>query len=92
MYTFKTLTGTVMINHELCIKCKEKPCIVHCIPKILKEVEGKPVLAISEVDAAKGKCIECLACELECIRIGKNAIDVILPLPDVSEDGLKWQS
>ncbi|GEM_PF-49214 len=39
------------------------------------------VLAISEEDAAKGRCIECLACELKACELGVKAIRIDLPMP-----------
>ena len=85
LYSFDTITGKIEIDHSLCTKCESKICIDVCIPKILKSDDGKCVLAIDEEDAKKGKCIECLACELECLARGKNAVNVILPIPGLEE-------
>lgn len=79
-YSFKTVTGTVNFNHGLCASCKNQVCVERCIPQILKLEEGKPVLAISETDAAKGKCIECLICEVECSVHGNGGGYVDLPI------------
>jgi succinate dehydrogenase/fumarate reductase-like Fe-S protein len=38
------------------------------------------VLNISREDAAKGKCIECLACETECVTKGKGGAFIDLPI------------
>ena len=40
-----------------------------------------PVLAISREEAKKGKCTECLACELACEFQGNGAIFIDLPIP-----------
>ena len=42
--------------------------------------EGLPVLNISEEEAARGKCIECLACEVECLFHGKGGGVMDLPI------------
>lgn len=81
-YSFKTVTqGEVCFDYSKCQNCKTKVCIEECIPKILKIEEGVPVLAISREDAAKGKCIECLACELECKDRGNSGAYIDLPIP-----------
>ncbi len=85
-YGFKTVTGgEVFFDYEKCESCESKVCCEECIPKILKLEEGKPVLAISSEDAAKGKCIECLACELECLDRGKGGAHIVLPIPGLEE-------
>ena len=84
-YQFKTLTGTVTFDHAACVECESKACIAACGPQILKLEDGRPVLAISEEDAAKGKCTECLACELECEFYGKKAAYIDLPIPGLEE-------
>ncbi len=84
-YSFKTLTGRVYINHSLCARCEARPCVEACTYGVLKVEEGKPVLAISEEDAAKGKCTECLACELACYLEGERAIHIDLPIPGLKE-------
>jgi hypothetical protein len=44
------------------------------------EENGVPVLAISREDAARGKCIECLACETECVVRGAGGGFIDLPV------------
>lgn len=81
-YRFSTVTqGFVCFDHMVCKNCKIKICIQSCIPRILKEENGVPVLNIPETEAAKGKCTECLACEIECRGIGKTGALIILPIP-----------
>ncbi len=80
-YSFRTVTnGTVTFDHAICAKCASKVCIEKCHPGILKEEKGKPVLKISKEDALKGKCTECLACELECEHIGMKSARIDLPI------------
>jgi hypothetical protein len=40
-------------------------------------------LAVSETEAKKGKCIECLACELASFEHGCMALRIDLPMPEV---------
>lgn len=82
MYSFKTLTGEIVIDHERCKSCRNKPCIAVCPADILKNHEERPVLAQEPAAVQKGKCIECLACELECRLDGEGALEIILPLPE----------
>ncbi len=84
-YSFETLTGKVIFDHDLCLQCESKICIEKCVPQILKLEDGKPVLNISEEDAKKGKCIECLACEVECEFHGNKGGYVELPIEGLEE-------
>lgn len=79
-YTFRTVTGSITYDHGVCARCESKICISECVPKILKEENGVPVLAITAEDAARGKCIECLACETECVVRGRGGAFIDLPI------------
>ncbi|MEW6716473.1 MAG: ATP-grasp domain-containing protein [Chloroflexota bacterium] len=80
-YAFKTITGgMVVFDHDACRECPTKICAQTCIPGILKLEEGVPVLNISLEEAAKGRCVECLACEVECYFEGHRGGRVILPI------------
>ncbi len=85
-YSFATVTGRINIDQSQCLHCVSKGCLGACDPKILKLDEaGQPVLAISEADAKKGKCTECLACEIFCNYHEKQAIFIQLPIPGLKE-------
>ena len=84
-YAFETLTGKLHIDRTKCAACASKGCVEACGPKILKLKEGAPILAIPPEDARKGKCTECLACEIYCRFHEKAAIDVHLPIPGLAE-------
>jgi succinyl-CoA synthetase beta subunit len=84
-YSFETVTGRVHLDHATCDQCESKVCIEQCVPQILKLDNGRPVLNISEEDAAKGKCIECLACEVSCRTHGAGGGYVELPIPGLDE-------
>ena len=79
-YSFETFTGSVTFDHSICADCSSKVCVSACIPQILKLQNDLPVLDISTEDAKKGKCTECLACELECEFHGKNGAYIDLPI------------
>jgi ferredoxin-like protein FixX len=83
-YGFKTLTGSVHIDQAKCATCTSQGCIGACGPKILKIEDGKPILAIPPEDARKGKCTECLACEIFCKYHEKDAVLIDLPIPGLA--------
>jgi ferredoxin len=84
-YRFATLTGSLHIDHAKCAACPSKGCAGACAPKILKLEEGRPVLAIPPQEARKGKCTECLACEIYCKFHERDAIVIHLPIPGLAE-------
>jgi ferredoxin len=51
----------------------------------LKEENVVPVLNITREEAKAGKCIECLACEVECRVGGAGGGRVVLPIPGLEE-------
>lgn len=84
-YSFVTLTGRLSIIQKKCAGCKTKGCVEACGPKILKLDGGKPVLAIATEEVKKGKCTECLACEIYCRFHEQDAIMIHLPIPGLRE-------
>lgn len=84
-YCFDTLTGTLYIRHERCDACAEKPCVDSCAAGILKFDAGRPILSIPPEEAKRGRCTECLACELACEFHGNKAIFIHLPIPGLDE-------
>lgn len=82
-YAFETVTGgTVTYDHAVCADCASKVCVEECVPQILElNEEGLPVLKISREEAAKGGCIECLACEVACRFHGAGGGYIHLPIP-----------
>lgn len=84
-YAFETFTGKIYFDHSKCKNCKSHGCISSCKPDILKLSEGKPVLSTSEEEAKRGKCTECLACEIFCRFHEQNAITIHLPIPGLKE-------
>ena len=84
-YSFETITGTITYDHAACADCESKICIEKCVPEILKLENDVPVLAISKDEAKAGKCIECLACEVECIFHGNKGAYIDLPIAGLEE-------
>jgi succinyl-CoA synthetase beta subunit len=85
LYSFDTITGTIRYDHDLCMTCENKICVLKCVPQILKIEDGKPVLNISREEAKKGKCTECLACEVECYFQGNQGGHIDLPIQGLTE-------
>jgi succinyl-CoA synthetase beta subunit len=83
LYQFQTVTGgTITYDHAVCRSCETKVCVKECVPKILSLTEeGVPVLNITAEEAAKGRCSECLACEVECFFHGAGGGHIELPIP-----------
>jgi succinyl-CoA synthetase beta subunit len=86
-YTFETVTGgTVTYDHAVCAACESKICVEQCVPRILTlNEEGCPELNIAPEDAKKGRCIECLACDVACYFQGAGGGYVDLPIPGLEE-------
>jgi succinyl-CoA synthetase beta subunit len=80
-YSFETLTGSLLIDHEKCRACGSRPCVEACKSQVLRFEGPLPVLAIPANEARKGKCTECLACELGCQFHGNKALSLDLPIP-----------
>jgi hypothetical protein len=56
------------------------------VPKILSLNErGLPELNIPAEEAKKGRCTECLACEVECLFHGAGGGQVHLPIPGLDQ-------
>jgi succinyl-CoA synthetase beta subunit len=84
-YAFETFTGKIYFDHSRCSSCKSHGCVSSCKPEILKLNEGKPILSISTEEAKKGKCTECLACEIFCKFHEQDAVTIHLPIPGLKE-------
>jgi succinyl-CoA synthetase beta subunit len=84
-YAFETYTGKIYFDHQKCSSCKTRGCVPACKAGILELKDGKPVLSISAEEAKKGKCTECLACEIFCKFHEFDAITIHLPIPGLKE-------
>jgi succinyl-CoA synthetase beta subunit len=86
VYNFDIMTGKLFINHQRCKTCVAKPCVEACTAQILKfDDRGLPVLKPTAQEAKKGRCTECLACELDCQFRGNKAILIDLPIPGLDK-------
>jgi succinyl-CoA synthetase beta subunit len=87
LYQFQTVTGgTVTYDHSICAACDSKVCVQECVPKILSlNDERLPVLNITAEEAKKGRCSECLACEVDCFFRGAGGGRIVLPVPGLDE-------
>jgi hypothetical protein len=85
-YSFDTVTGgTVTFDHAVCARCETKVCVQECARKILRLNKGLPELNITREEAKAGRCVECLACEVECKFLGAGGGHVDLPIPGLEE-------
>jgi len=86
-YTFETVTGgAVTLDHAVCATCESKVCVKECVPQILTlNEEDCPVLNITLEEAQKGRCIECLACDVACYLYGAGGGYMELPIPGLEE-------
>jgi len=85
-YAFETVTGGVVsYDYAKCDGCESKVCVEECGPKILSLEGGRPVLNINREEAARGRCTECLACEVECRARGNAGGRITLPVPGLAD-------
>jgi ferredoxin-like protein FixX len=80
-YSFETISGKILINHQICKTCLDKPCIKSCKANVLKLENEVPILSFTNQEVRRGKCTECLACELACEFHGNKALFIDLPIP-----------
>ena len=86
-YSFETVTGgRITFDHAKCRACESKACIQACVPQILRLEDGVPLLAISPEAAKEGRCIECLACEVDCFLEGNRGARIDLPIPGLDDE------
>ncbi len=85
-YTFPTPTGEITYDHAVCAHCESKACVSACVPQILTLTgDGLPVLKVTLEEAARGRCTECLACEVDCRALGAGGGHVRLPVAGLDE-------
>ena len=84
-YSFPISGGRVWIDHPRC-EAEVTELIVRHSGGLLREEGGRPVLAVSE-EAAATHDSELIACEMECLRAGREVVFVDLPVPGLDEGG-----
>ena len=81
--------GTVTLQLDRCAGCSTRACLPVCKvqggPLVLDEARGVPGLNMSAAEIARGGCVECLGCELECALRGRQAVAIVLPLAHFDE-------
>ncbi|MGD9049333.1 MAG: acetate--CoA ligase family protein [Anaerolineae bacterium] len=87
LYQFETVTGgTITYDHSICATCESKICVQECARQILSlNDRGLPELNITREEARKGRCVECLACEVDCRFKGAGGGQIVLPIPGLDE-------
>ncbi len=88
--TFRVYSGgMVSIDLDRCPTCNSKVCVQVCQkqggPLVLDEAREVPKLSMSPPEIARGGCVECLGCELDCALYGRQAIVIDLPLARFEE-------
>jgi succinyl-CoA synthetase beta subunit len=84
-YEFDSPTGKVSFDYSKMDDAGAQLIVDLCKPGILKLENGKPVLSVTREEAAKNKCIECLACEIESQFEGYDAVRITLPTPGLDQ-------
>jgi ferredoxin-like protein FixX len=78
--------GTITFDHSICATCESKVCVQECARQILSlNDQGLPELNITREEAKKGRCVECLACEVDCRFKGAGGGQIELPIPGMDE-------
>jgi succinyl-CoA synthetase beta subunit len=79
--------GSVRFDLDTCEKCPTKACVTACnapnLACVLELKDKVPALRVTPQEAARGGCIECLACELACDTDGIGGITFALPMPEL---------
>jgi hypothetical protein len=93
---FETRTGRITIDYGRCepvVRNTASPsCGFACVKadrwygrNVLKIENNRPVLANADPEEVKRGCNECLACEYDCAREGRECIRIELPFPGLEE-------
>lgn len=84
---FESRTCKITIDYGKCDKCKTFDCVKACRlygRNVLRIQNGRPVLAMSP-EEAKDRCIECLACEIDCLLKAKGVVTIKIPISGLEE-------
>jgi NAD-dependent dihydropyrimidine dehydrogenase PreA subunit len=88
VFSFNVFSGgSVTFDLDVCAGCASKACVAACnapnLACVLELKDDLPALRTTPEEAAKGACIECLACELACETDGVGGIEFSLPMPEL---------
>ncbi len=88
--SFKTMAGAVIrFDFKKCDDCETKACIeadhLPFLGPVLELKNGRPSLIHSEDEIKRGKCTDCVACELECQLRGNGGVSITYEIPKLDE-------
>ena len=98
---FETMAGAkIQFSLEKCDECQSKACIeadhLAFLGPVLELKDGRPSLMWSKDEIKRGKCTDCVACELACQLYGNGGVKIIYPMPlldeylaDLDKNGIK---
>lgn len=87
---FETMAGALIgFDLKKCDACKTKACVeadhLPFLGPVLELKEGRPSLMWSKDEIRKGKCTDCVACELACQLNGNKGITITYSIPKLDE-------
>jgi hypothetical protein len=85
---FVTMAGaTIRFDLKKCDECKTKACIeadhLPFLGPVLELKDRRPALMWSRDEIKKGKCTDCVACELACQLYGNAGVTITYPMPQL---------
>lgn len=87
---FTTMAGAVIrFDLKKCDECQTKACIeadhLPFMGPVLELKEGRPSLMFDKAEIKKGKCTDCVACELACQLSGRGGVSIVYEMPQLNE-------
>ena len=87
---FETMGGaTIRFDLKRCDECKTKACIeadhLPFLGPVLELKGGRPSLIWTKDEIIKGKCTDCVACELACQLHGNKGVTITYAIPKLDE-------
>ena len=87
---FETMAGaSVRFDLKKCDECKAKACIeadhLQFLGPVLELKKGRPSLMWSLDEIKKGKCTDCVNCELACQLNGNGGVTITYAMPKLDE-------
>lgn len=95
---FTTMAGaTIRFDLKKCDECETKACIeadhLPFLGPVLELRDGRPALMWDRAEIKRGKCTDCVACELACMLDGNGGVSITYAIPKLDEflEGLEKQ-
>lgn len=87
---FETMAGAIIrFDLKKCDECKSIACIeadhLPFLGPVLELKDERPSLRWSKDETKKGKCTDCVACELECQLRGNGGVTITYAMPKLDE-------